>query len=117
MMSGDYNVKKATSYGQAIRRLIDELGTTSYQLGKQAGVTSASLSLILNDKRQPSVTTLELLLRAAGKPWAWLDDNLEASSSPQPRGRPKSAEADDRAGAGEDTAEAKPAKKKGKGKK
>ena len=69
---------KIQTYGQAVRRLLDELGWSAYKLGQVAGVTGASLSLILSDERKPSVETVEKLLRAAGKSWVWLDENLEA---------------------------------------
>jgi transcriptional regulator with XRE-family HTH domain len=88
---------KARSYGEAVRRLLDELGWTSYKLGQAAGVNSASMSYILTGKREPALDTMEKLLLAAGKNWAWLDANKEPIEfSPHirgPMGRPPKVKA------------------------
>jgi len=77
--------KRATTYGELVARLLADADMaayrpakkmTAYRLAKLAGVPQASVSLILSDQRKPSVETLERLLRAAGKEWAWLDENL-----------------------------------------
>lgn len=74
--------KKSTTYGQLLARLLEHSGLSAYRLGKRAGVTSAGISLILNEKRKPNVDTLERLLRAAGVTWGWLDENLSAADLP-----------------------------------
>lgn len=67
--------KKLTGYDLIVRRLLDDAGITPYRLAKISGVSASQISRILAGEREPGIQTLERLLRAAGRDWAWLDEN------------------------------------------
>jgi transcriptional regulator with XRE-family HTH domain len=87
------NPGKVSTYAEVVQLLLDEKGWTGYRLAKEAGLTAVAVGDILAGKRQPKTETLRVILKATGKPWAWLDQvfdpNGDMPAPEQPkRGRP-----------------------------
>jgi len=69
--------KKDPRFSALIALLLKQTGIKPAELSRLSGVREGQISLFLSSERVPTVETLEKLLKAAGKRWAWLDRNLQ----------------------------------------
>jgi transcriptional regulator with XRE-family HTH domain len=75
---------KVSTYSELVQLVLDETGWTGYRLAKEAGLTAVAVGDLLAGKRQPKTETLRLILKAAGKPWGWLDDVFDPNGTTAP---------------------------------
>jgi transcriptional regulator with XRE-family HTH domain len=83
---------KVSTYSEVVKLLLEETGWTGYRLAKESGLTAVAVGDIVAGKRQPRAETMRLFLKAAGKPWAWLDEVFDPNGDELPKhGRPPKA--------------------------
>ena len=68
-------MRKVKTIGELVQRLAEEAGLSYYRLSQLSGITRSAISLIANGKRKPDIDTMDYLLQAAGKDWAWFAEN------------------------------------------
>ncbi len=74
---GSFVPKKITTFGKLVARLLKESKLTAAELARLAGISESQISLIISGERELRARTLAKILKGAGKPWGWLDENFQ----------------------------------------